>query len=110
MIYKLKFKQEALKEWRKLDNSLKEQFKKKLKERLCNPCVQSDKLSEKNNRFKIKLRNGGYRLVYEVREFELIIVVIAVGKRQRDKIYKTAGQRYTAITGHVSTFPRPCYT
>ena len=93
MSYSLKFKQEALKEWRKLDHGLKEQFKKKLKERLSNPCVQSDKLSGKNNRFKIKLRNAGYRLVYEVRESELVIVVIAVGKRERGKIYKAAEQR-----------------
>ena len=32
MIYKLKFLPTALKEWKKLDNSIQAQFKKKLKE------------------------------------------------------------------------------
>ena len=93
MSYNLKFKQEALKEWRRLDNSLKIQFKKKLTERLENPCVPPDRLSGRDNRYKIKLRNAGYRLVYEVRESELIVVVIAVGKRERNSIYKVSEKR-----------------
>lgn len=93
MSYNLKFKQEALKEWRRLDNSLKIQFKKKLTERLQNPCVASDRLSGRDNRYKIKLRNAGYRLVYEVRELELIVIVIAVGKRERNSVYKVSEKR-----------------
>jgi len=89
MSYKLRFKQEALKEWRKLDNSLK----KKLQERLQKPSVPSDRLSGRDNRYKIKLRNAGYRLVYEVRESELVIVVIAVGKRDKNSIYKISETR-----------------
>ena len=45
MIYSLEYKPKALKEWNKLDNSLKIQFYKKLKERLENPKVPKDKLS-----------------------------------------------------------------
>ncbi len=44
MSYKLRFHKKALKEWEKLDNETKEQFKKKLKERLKNPYVKKDKL------------------------------------------------------------------
>ena len=94
MNYSLRFKQEALKEWRRLDNSLKIQFKKKLKERLQNPCVPADRLSGRIDRYKIKLRNAGYRLVYEVRESELVVVVvIAVGKREKNSIYKVSETR-----------------
>ena len=93
MTYSLKFKKEALKEWYRLDNNLKTQFKKKLEERLQNPYVQADKLSGKSNRFKIKLRNAGYRLVYEIRELELIVVIIAIGKRERNEVYKTSAVR-----------------
>ena len=93
MSYSLRFKQEALKEWRRLDNSLKIQFKKKLKERLQNPCVPSVRLSGRDNRYKIKLRNAGYRLVYEVRESEFVVVVIAVGKREKNSIYKVSETR-----------------
>lgn len=81
----------ALKEWQKLDNTIREQFKAKLAERLINPCVLSSKIGK--NRYKIKLRNVGYRLVYEVRDNELIIVVIAVGKRDRNEVYRSADIR-----------------
>jgi len=39
------------------------------------------KLSGHPDRYKIKLRSVGYRLVYEVRDQQLLIVVIAVSKR-----------------------------
>ncbi|MEA3333890.1 MAG: type II toxin-antitoxin system RelE/ParE family toxin [Pseudomonadota bacterium] len=93
MNYSLRFKHEALKEWRKLDYSIKSQFKKKLKERLQNPSIPADKLSGRKNRYKIKLRTAGYRLVYEVRKSALIIVVIAVGKREKNSIYKMSETR-----------------
>ncbi len=93
MIYSLKFKEEALKEWDKLDRNLRDQFKKKLEERLLNPRVPASKLSGQKDRFKIKLRNAGFRLVYEVRDTELVVVVIAVGKRERNAVYATAAKR-----------------
>ncbi|MDA3787959.1 MAG: type II toxin-antitoxin system RelE/ParE family toxin [Desulfobacula sp.] len=93
MSYSLKFKKEALKEWRKLDDGLRNQFKRKLEERLQNPHVQTSRLSGKSNRFKIKLRNAGYRLVYEVRDSELVVVIIAVGKREANTVYKRASTR-----------------
>ena len=89
----LKFKEAALKEWRKLDGNLREQFKKKLAERLRNPRVPAAKLSGQKDRFKIKLRNVGYRLVYEVRDAELVVVVVAIGKRERNAVYKAAAKR-----------------
>ncbi len=66
------------------------QFKKKLAERLTNPCVPVARLSGCKDRYKIKLRNVGYRLVYEVRDKELIVVV---GKRERNAVYKAAARR-----------------
>jgi mRNA interferase RelE/StbE len=44
MSYSLEFVEPALKEWRKLDGSLREQFKNKLRERLDRPCVDSARL------------------------------------------------------------------
>ena len=93
MTYELGFLDEALKEWHKLDASVREQFKAKLSERLENPCVPSAKLSGHGNRYKIKLRSVGYRLVYEVRDHQLIVVVVAVGKRERNAVYKAAAKR-----------------
>ncbi|WP_004176843.1 type II toxin-antitoxin system RelE/ParE family toxin [Nitrosospira lacus] len=45
------------------------------------------------DRFKIKLREAGYRLVYEVRDGVLMVVVVAVGKRERNAVYKAAAKR-----------------
>ena len=93
MSYELGFLDEALKEWRKLDSSVREQFKSKLAERLNVPRVQADKLSGRSDRYKIKLRSLGYRLVYEVRDRQLIVLVVAVGKRERSAVYKAAARR-----------------
>ena len=93
MSYKLKFLPSALKEWEKLDNSVKEQFKKKLSERLINPHVPPDQLSGYVNHYKIKLRKSGYRLVYEVIDNELYILVIVIGKREKSIVYSTLKKR-----------------
>ena len=93
MTFELGFLDEALKEWRKLDNMIREQFKAKLVERLENPRLPSAKLSGHKDRYKIKLRSAGYRLVYEVRDGQLLVVVVAVGKRERSAVYKSAARR-----------------
>lgn len=62
-------------------------------ERLTNPRVPSAKPSGHKDRYKIRLRSAGYRLVYEVRESERIVVVVAVGKRERNAVYKAAVKR-----------------
>lgn len=93
MSYDLAFFDAALKEWRKLDSNTREQFKSKLAERLENPKVPSARLYGAKDRYKIKLRNAGYRLVYEVRDQQLIVLVVAVGKRERNEVYKVAEKR-----------------
>ena len=91
--YKLKFLPTALKEWKKLDSSIQSQLKKKLKERLQNPHVPANQLHGFENHYKIKLRASGYRLVYEVIEKEIVVLVIAVGKRDKNLVYKKASKR-----------------
>lgn len=93
MTYKLEFKKSALKEWEKLGHTLKEQFKKKLKERLQNPHIPTASLSGAQNLYKIKLRQQGYRLVYSVSDEIVTVTVIAVGKRDRNEVYNIALSR-----------------
>ena len=93
MSYRLKFFPTALKEWKKLDHSIQTQFKKKLKECLENPHIPGNRLSGFENHYKIKLRASGYRLVYEVVEEELFVLVIAVGKREKSVVYKKVSKR-----------------
>jgi mRNA interferase RelE/StbE len=93
MSYELLFHPDALDEWGELDKALREQFKKSLAERLLEPHVPASRLSGHGQRYKIKLRSAGYRLVYEVRDAELIVLVLAVGKRERNAVYQAASKR-----------------
>ncbi len=93
MAYSLEFVAPAKKEWDKLSSSLKAQFKKKLKERLENPHVESAKLrGELASAYKIKLQSAGYRLVYVVEDDVLVVLVLSVGKRDKQKVYERAIQ------------------
>ena len=93
MRYSLQFHELALNEWKKLDASIREQFKKKLAERLQQPRVPSSALSGMRDCYKIKLRSIGYRLVYKVNDDILFVTVIYIGKRERLEAYRQALRR-----------------
>lgn len=90
MTYKLEFVPAALKEWEKLGQTLKQQLKKKLAQCLENPHIPKNKLKGGANLYKIKLRTSGYRLVYEVDDHKIVVLVLAVGKRDRLSVYESA--------------------
>lgn len=90
MTYELEFKKSALKEWKKLGATIQSQFKKKLTDILSNPHIESAKLSGSNELYKIKFRQVGYRLVYEINDSIVTVTVISVGKREKRKVYKAA--------------------
>jgi mRNA interferase RelE/StbE len=93
-IYTLAFLNEAFKEWHKLDSVTRSQFKAKLIERLHNFKIPSAHGSHgAKERYKIKLRNAGYRVVYQIKDRELLVLVVAVGKRERNLVYKAAAGR-----------------
>ncbi len=92
--YKIKFLPSALKEWKKLAPPIQKQFKKKLKERLLSPRNQATQLRGFKDIYKIKLRSVGYRLVYEVNDKEIVIYVIAVGKRERGLVFDILEKRH----------------
>ena len=93
MKYELEFLASALKEWKRLDANTREQFRKKLRERCENPRIPSAKLHDAKDRYKIKLKSAGYRLVYEVENDRLIVLVVAIGKRERSEVYAAARKR-----------------
>lgn len=92
-IYRLEFLPSATKEWDKLGASVREQLTKKLRERLAHPRIPAAKLSEMPDCYKIKLRSAGYRLVYRVDDGRIVVIVIAIGKRDGSEAYKTAAAR-----------------
>ncbi|WP_410013961.1 type II toxin-antitoxin system RelE family toxin [Sodalis sp. C49] len=93
MSYELEFEEHALKEFKKLGAPLREQFKKKLKEILVNPHIPANRLSAMPDCYKIKLRSAGYRLVYQAIDEQVIVLALAVGKRDRSEVYNAAKAR-----------------
>lgn len=93
MTYNLRFHEKALEEWKDLTPAVREQLKKKLEQRLVNPHVPGSRLRGQKNRYKIKLKRPGIRLVYEVNDGEVLVSVIAVGPRERSEVYRSARRR-----------------
>lgn len=91
--YELEFLEDALKEWKKLGANVQAQFRKKLQERLANPRITSARLHSLTDCYKIKLRAAGYRLVYQVDDERIVVIVITVGRRDRNAVYKIAAGR-----------------
>ena len=83
-----------------LDRGLKDQFLKVLDRRLLEPRVEGALLrGDLEGLYRIKLAKSGYRLVYAVQDEVLIVLVIAVGKRENKDVYRTATKRLRQIRG-----------
>jgi mRNA interferase RelE/StbE len=81
--YRLQFVPSAWAEWQALDGSVKEPLRRLLKKRLDHPHVPGAALhGELRGYYKIKLRKQGIRLVYGVQDDVLIVMVMAVDKRE----------------------------
>ncbi|MFM7874157.1 MAG: type II toxin-antitoxin system RelE family toxin, partial [Actinomycetota bacterium] len=94
MKYRLQFDPEALREWNSLDKSIRIQLAKKLESRLEDPKIPTARLSgDLQGLYRIKLASIGYRLVYMVRDLELIVLVLSVGRRDKSEVYREAEKR-----------------
>lgn len=94
MKYRLKFLPAALDEWNALDGSVKAVLKKLLKKRLEQPRVPGAELhGDLRDCYKIKLLKQGYRLVYRVEDDVLVVLVLAVAKREDMAAYRAAIER-----------------
>lgn len=96
MTYKLKFLSAALEEWPGLGGPVKSPLKKQLAERLEIP-IPAHTLIGYQSVYKIKLRSAGYRLAYEGVDDELIVYVLAVGKRDKGKVYSALKDRKSSF-------------
>lgn len=94
LTYRLAFENHARAEWDKLDGSVKEPLRRALKKRLEQPHVLSAALhGDLANCYKIKLLKQCYRLIYQVIDRELIVLVISIGKRDKSAVYEAALKR-----------------
>lgn len=95
--FRLQFLPEALGEWNALDGSVREVLRKALKKRLEQPRTPGAQLhGDLRDCYKIKLRKQGYRLVYRVEDDVLIVLVLAIDKREDMAAYRSAVERLLA--------------
>jgi mRNA interferase RelE/StbE len=96
-MYDYKFHPDAKKELAKLDHSVQILFTRTLKKILKNPELGQD-LGHKNSLDlsglkKIYFDNKRYRIVYEIIDQEVVIYIVAIGKRDKMAVYAKAAQR-----------------
>jgi mRNA interferase RelE/StbE len=97
MAYKVEFLPEAAREFEALDGSLKKIAAKqidKLTERpeLGEPLGKRMGIDLTGYR-KIYFGKKSYRIVYELQRQRLVVLIIGIGKREREEIYKEVAQR-----------------
>lgn len=72
---------------------IRDQLRAKLKEQAGAPRVPKVALRGMRDCYKIKLRQSGCRLVYRVEEGVMVILVIAIGRRDGGEVYDAAKAR-----------------
>jgi mRNA interferase RelE/StbE len=96
-IFEVVFRPRAAKAFKKLGTAIQRQLAHKLQERRSNPRVPADRVREMPNAYGIKLRSSGVRLIYLVREQQLVILVLAIGRREREEAYKDAIEEFKKL-------------
>ena len=90
----MQFVPSAWPEWQKLDGSVKEPLRKLLKKRLDNPHVPGAALhGALAEHYKVGLNEQEHRLVYGVQDDVLIVMVMAVDKREDSVVYQSVMAR-----------------
>ena len=94
MTYSIKAHDDFKKDLNKLSQSVKDQLYKKLKKVQENPHIPKNRLSgELSSCYKIKLLKVGVRLIYQVIDDEVVILLVTVGKRADGEVYNEAIDR-----------------
>ena len=94
--YFLKFTLAPLAEWKALDGSVKETFRKLLKKRMLQPHLPGSALKGPLfGCYKIKLRQQGYRLIYTVQDDLMTVLVLTINKRENNAVYKSLLKKLT---------------
>ena len=96
-IYEIKFHPEALKEFCKLDGSVKILVKKQIEKLQKSPFL-GEELGNKNGYDlsgyrKMYVNKKQIRIVYSIKDEILVINIIAIGKREDMEVYANASNR-----------------
>ena len=79
-MYNIEWKEHALQNIEKLENSIARRIVKKVEELSENPFSKDIKRLKGSNDFR--LRVGDYRIIYEIRDLDKIISILAIGHRK----------------------------
>ncbi|OOS00233.1 plasmid stabilization system protein [Haemophilus paracuniculus] len=91
MAYSIKVHEDFVVELAKLDPAVKQQLRKKLDKVVENPHIPKNRLGgELHQCYKIKLKKAGVRLIYQVNDDEIYILLLTVGRRADNEVYDTA--------------------
>ena len=93
-----------------MDGAVKETLRKLLQKRLNSPHVPGGALhGDLLGCYKIKLKKQGIRLVYRVDDGALIVMVMAVDKREDAAVYRSAMERVNELVSSLdaATSSRP---
>lgn len=83
----------------RLSKAIQDQLRKKLEKIIENTHIPKNRLSGfPPNCYKIKLLKAGVRLVYQVIDDEVIILLVTVGKREDSVVYEEAVERLQTST------------
>jgi mRNA interferase RelE/StbE len=95
MTYKLLRHKDFTAEWERLPVAIRDQFKKKLAKVIEQPHIPKNMLrgDDLAGCYKIKLLKAGVRLVYQVKDDQVVILLITVGKRADSIVYDEAKKR-----------------
>ncbi|WP_081794834.1 type II toxin-antitoxin system RelE/ParE family toxin [Pseudomonas sp. H1h] len=58
--------------------------------------IEANRLRELPDCYRVKLKNAGYRLIYEVIDHEIVEFVVSIGKREREAAYDAAQDRLSS--------------
>jgi len=76
----IKFEKDAAMFFKKLDKSIQERIAKKIEELKINPKIGVPLTANLAGLWK--LRSGDYRIIYQIRNQELIVVILKIGHRK----------------------------
>lgn len=94
LVYDVYCIKSAYKEWESLNHNIKLQFIKKLKKLILEPRIDKNHLrGNLSDCYKIKLKRAGYRLVYQVIDDKVILLIWSVDKRENSDVYDEAVRR-----------------
>ena len=80
-MYEIVFSRQALKELRKLPRDLIQRIREKLEQIARDPHGQHNNVTKLTNRPGYRLRVGDWRVIYELQDDQLVILVLRIAPR-----------------------------